>query len=353
MWNRNALSERLNLEWPILQAPMGDFTTPALAAGVSNAGGLGGLGMFGFSAEDAKRRINGFRQQSGGSLNVNYLLWPAPKDLPTDGGPIGARLQELYAEKGLGPVPPPATGAGEIAVDHLAMLADAKPEAVSVHFGLPDRETVSAIKDAGCYLICSATTVAEARSLEADGADAIIAQGAEAGGHRGTFSGVDISQQAGLFALLPQVVRAVSVPVIAAGGIADGHTIAAAIMLGASGVQLGTAFLRCAEAKVPDVHRAALATADDASTLVTHAVTGKPARMIRNRLVDEMSAVKEHALPFPAQLSVTKSLAEADDAELTTLYCGQSASLTREMLASELVATLGAESTARLNAFVS
>lgn len=164
MWNRNALSERLNLEWPILQAPMGDFTTPSLAASVSNAGGLGGLGMFGFSAEDAKRRIDGFRQQSGGSLNVNYLLWSAPKDVPADGGPVGARLQELYAEKGLGPVPTPVTGAGEITADHLDMLADAKPEAVSVHFGLPDRETVSVIKSAGCYLICSATTVAEARA---------------------------------------------------------------------------------------------------------------------------------------------------------------------------------------------
>lgn len=124
-------------------------------------------------------------------------------------------------------------------------------------------------------------------------------------------------------------------------------------MLGASGVQLGTAFLRCAEAKVPDVHRAALASTDDASTVVTKSVTGKPARMIRNRLVDEMNTLEAHTLPFPAQLSVTKSLAKAGDAELTTLYSGQSASLTREMSASELVAILGAETTARLNAFVS
>ena len=163
--------------------------------------------------------------------------------------------------------------------EHLAMLLRAKPEMVSFHFGLPHSEIVQAIKDAGIFIISSATTVAEAKTLEECGVDAIIAQGTEAGGHRGTFSGVDISMQPGLFALLPQVVDAVSVPVIAAGGVADGRQVAAAFMLGASAVQLGTAFLRCEEANVLDAHRAALREANDACTIVTDMITGRPARI--------------------------------------------------------------------------
>ena len=137
MWSRNALTERLNLKWPILQAPMGATVTPALAATVTNAGGLGGLGMWGFSAEDAARRIQTFRQQSGGSLNVNYPLWDHPGDLTNVGMPMRERLQGLYDEKGLGTVPAPQALAGEVSADHLAMLQETRPEVVSFHFGLP------------------------------------------------------------------------------------------------------------------------------------------------------------------------------------------------------------------------
>src|SRR3954447_19509747 len=269
MWPHNAFTERLKLKWPILQSPMGWLSTPALAAAVSNAGGLGGLGMWGFSAEDAERRIAGFRQQSGGSLNVNYPLWPKPNITREATDAMRARLQPHYDAKGLGLVPEPKGAASEVSAEHLAMLMRAKPEMVSFHFGLPPDEIVESIKDAGIFIISSATTVAEARMLEARGVDAIIAQGTEAGGHRGTFTGIDISQQAGLFALLPQVVDAVRVPVIAAGGVADGRTVAAAFVLGASAVQLGTAFLRCEEANVRDAHRAALADASESCTIVT------------------------------------------------------------------------------------
>jgi nitronate monooxygenase len=269
MWSRNALTERLNIRWPILQAPMGWLSTPALAGAVSNAGGLGGIGMWGFSAEDAERRIAGFRQQCGGSLNVNYPLWPEPKITAEVTEPMRKRLQAHYEAKGLGPVPKPEGAASDVSPEHLAMVLRAKPQIVSFHFGLPEQEVLDAIKGVGIFVISSATTVAEAKMLEHRGVDAVIAQGTEAGGHRGTFMGIDMSMQTGLFALLPQVVDAVRVPVIAAGGIADGRTVAAAFVLGASAVQLGTAFLRCEEANVLDAHRAALREATDACTIVT------------------------------------------------------------------------------------
>jgi nitronate monooxygenase len=330
---------------------MGELSTPALAAAVSNAGGLGGLGMWGFSAEEAERRIAGFRQQSGGSLNVNYPLWDDPGDLTNVGMPMRARIQVLYDAKDMGPVPIPEASASAVDAEQLAVLQETKPEVVSFHFGLPDRETVQAIKAAGIFILCSATTVAEARTLEANGVDGVIAQGTEAGSHRGTFSGVDFSMQSGLFALLPQVADAVSVPVIAAGGISDGRAVAAAFMLGASGVQMGTAFLRCGEANVLDAHRAALGTADDASTTMTDVVSGRPARFIKNRLIEDLSGPEVEPLPFPAQWSLTLPLEATGDRDVTALYAGQSVALTREMPAADLVQTIAAETSERLKAF--
>jgi nitronate monooxygenase len=351
MWPRNALTDRLNIRWPILQAPMGWLSTPALAAAVSNAGGLGGIGMWGFSAADAERRIAGFRQQSGGSLNVNYPLWPAPDVAPGVARAMQKRLQAHYDSKGLGPVPEPQGSAGDVSPEHLEMLLRAKPQMVSFHFGLPDQTILDTIRAAGIFVISSATTVAEAKMLERRGVDAIIAQGAEAGGHRGTFTGVEIGMQPGLFALLPQVVDAVRVPVIAAGGIADGRTIAAAFMLGASAVQIGTAFLRCEEANVLDAHRAALRDANEASTIVTDLITGRPARYIRNRLTDDLIASGLQPVAFPAQLSLTAPLGATGDRELTALFAGQSAALARDTTAAELVASLAAETSRRLSGF--
>jgi nitronate monooxygenase len=261
------------------------------------------------------------------------------------------RVQALYNAKDMGPIPTPEASGSGVDSDHLAMLRDTKPEVVSFHFGLPDRETVQAIKAAGIFILCSATTVAEARMLEADGVDCVIAQGTEAGGHRGTFSGVDIGLQPSLFALLPQVVDALSVPVVAAGGIADGRAIAAAFMLGASGVQLGTAFLRCEEAAVPDAYRAALDTTEDANTVVSTVVSGRPARFIKNRLIEDLSGPGAEPLPFPAQLDLTYPLEESGDRDFMGLYAGQAVALTRDMPAADLVRTLAAETTERLKAF--
>ena len=351
MWHRNSLTDRLKLNWPIFQAPMGELSTPALAAAVANSGGLGGLGMWGYSATEAERRIAGFRQMSGGSLNVNYPLWENPGDLTGTGQAMRMHVQALFDEHRLGPVPQPTASAGVIDADHLAVLQKMKPEVVSFHFGLPHDEIINAIKAAGTFVVCSATTVAEAKMLEASGVDAIIAQGTEAGGHRGTFSGIDIKMQPGLFSLLPQVVDAVGIPVIAAGGISDGRGIAAALMLGASAVQLGTAFLRCDEANVTHQHRASLSVANDMSTVVTDVMTGRPARFIKNRLIDELSRDGLFPLPFPAQSDLTQPLEKTGDFEFMSLYAGQSVALTRDMPASELVALLAEETSNRLRAF--
>ncbi len=349
MWSRNSLTEHLNLEWPIFQAPMGSMTTPALAAAVSNAGGLGGLGMWGLAAPDAERRIAGFRQQSAGAVNANYPLWSAPGDLRGTAPEMRQKLEAMFDEAGLGPMPEPVAEGFGVDDAHLDMLRRTKPEVISFHFGAPDAETLKAIKEIGCFTISSATTVAEARDLQALGIDAVIAQGAEAGGHRGTFSDVDTSLQAGLFALLPQVVDAVDVPVIAAGGIADGRTAAAAFILGASAVQVGTAFLLTEEANVPAAHRAALQNADDASTVVTSAISGKPARAIRNRLVDELSSLQP--IPFPGQQSVTGALKSAGDPQLSSMYAGQSAALARPMGAADLIRWLATDISKQLKKF--
>jgi len=351
MWPSNALTERLNLKWPILQAPMGSASTPGLAAAVSNAGGLGGLGMWGRTAEQAGRRIAGFRQQSGSSLNVNYPIWPDPAAPAEAAEAMRRHLQPHYDALGLGSVPQPQGVTSDVGPDHVALLLDTRPEVVSFHFGLPEPDVLGAIKSAGIFIMSSATTVAEARELERRGVDAIIAQGSEAGGHRATFTGVDISMQPGLFALLPQIVDAVGVPVIAAGGVADGRTAAAAFVLGASAVQLGTAFLRCEEADVRDAHRAALRQPTDAATFVTAAVSGRPARYIRNKLVDEMAGCGLQLLPVPAQYSLTQPLSDSGDPAWTVLMSGQSAALARDTTAVELVENLAEETTRRLRAF--
>lgn len=351
MWPHNALTERLGLDWPILSAPMTPFASPALAASVSNAGGLGGLGLTGFSLADATRRIATFRQQSGRSLNANLLIWPALGDLPEVDRSMRERLQGMYDLKGLGTLPELVGAGNEFGPEHLALFEAIRPEAVSFHFGLPCADMVQAIKALGAFVMSSATTVAEARALEAGGADAIIAQGTEAGGHRGTFSETDVSRQSGLISLLPQVVDAVGVPVIAAGGIVDGRSIAAAFMLGATGVQVGTAFLRCAEADISDAHRAALRDADDTNTRVTRLVTGRPARMIANQLTDTLGDLEAAALPFPAQSELTAPLAAGDDRDFLPLYASQSVALTRETSAADLMATLAEETERRLKAF--
>jgi nitronate monooxygenase len=343
MWPQNRLTERLNIQWPIFQAPMGGVSTSALAAAVSNSGGVGGLGMWGLTSEEAERLVAGFQQMSGGCLNINYPLWENPAEVSEEILERQKKLQKIYNEKGLGNLSVPTPSGGSIDENHLNMIEKLKPEVISFHFGLPDKEILSEIKALGIFVISSATTVKEAKFLAFQGADAIIAQGTEAGGHRGTFSETCISSQAGLISLLPQIVDNVTVPIIAAGGLADGRGIAAAFMLGASAVQIGTAFLSSEEANVHPEHRRVLSDATDENTFVTKLVTGKPARFIQNRLTTELEQENEDPLPFPAQSMLTARLKETGDGDLMGLYAGQSAALNRSLPASELVKRLCCE----------
>src|SRR5262249_33187892 len=283
--------------------------------------------------------------------NVNYPLWPEPSFTAEASEAMRRHLQPHYDAKGLGSVPQPSGVVSDVSPEHVAMLLEEKPEVVSFHFGLPDQEVIETLKSGGIFIQSSATTAAEARILERRGVDAVIAQGIEAGGHRATFSSVDISMQAGLFAFLPQIVDAVSVPVIAAGGIADGRTAAAAFMLGARAGQPGAAFIGCGEGNMYDADRAALAQADDSCTVVTDVISGRPARYIKNKLIDDLTTSGLRPLPIPAQLSLTFPLGAGGDRDFAVLLSGQSAALAKDTNATELVERFAAETTRRLRAF--
>jgi nitronate monooxygenase len=232
------------------------------------------------------------------------------------------------------------------------LVMESHPKVVSFHFGLPNKNLLARVRTAGAKIISSATSVDEARWLEDQGCDAIIAQGYEAGGHRGIFLTNDVSTQVGTLALVPQVVDAVKVPVIAAGGIADARGIVAAFALGASAVQIGTAYLLCPEAKISAVHRQALRNAKDNQTVLTNVFTGRPARGIANRLVREVGPMSDVAPDFPlaaAALAPLRAKSEmAGSADFTPLWSGQAARLTRELPAAELTKRLAAEALEKL-----
>ncbi|MEX0838416.1 MAG: DUF561 domain-containing protein, partial [Parvibaculum sp.] len=279
------------------------------------------------------------RQLTNQSFNLNFFVHQEPALDGYDATPMQRALEPYFGEFGLGDVPPPSVPAPAFNDEMLALLLELRPRVASFHFGLPSADAVKALKEAGIVILGSATTAAEARALESGGADAIIAQGHEAGGHRGTFlDHVDLGT-VGTMALVPQVVDAVRLPVIAAGGIGDERGIAAAFMLGAAGVQLGTAYLACPEASVHPVHRKALAEASDHSTVVTKLFSGRPARAIRNRLTEELRPHEGNAAPFPAQrplvAPLTSASAKANHAEFMQLWSGQAAALSRPEPAAE------------------
>ncbi len=353
MWPKRDLLDLLGIEHPILQAPMAGATTPALAAAVSNAGGLGALGCAMMTPDGFLADYRAADEATNRPLHVNFFTHAPPPDDADKAARARARMQPYFEELGLGAVPEAVATNFPFDDAMLAAVLEARPAVVSFHFGLPETAAVRAIQDAGAVVLSSATTVAEAVHLTAAGIDAVIAQGCEAGGHRGSFLDGDQGAGVGTMALVPQVVDAVDIPVIAAGGIADGRGIAAAFALGASGVQMGTAFLTCPEAGVPSVHKEALLSATDADTRVTRAFSGRPARGLANRFIDEM-APEDGALPaFPLMNTLTgplrKASAERGAPDFVAMWSGQAAGLNRALPAAALMAALIDEAQRRMN----
>ncbi len=339
-WPTTKLTDLLGIEHPIIQAPMAGASTPALAAAVSSAGGLGSLGCAIQTTEAFRADIGATQKATNRPIHVNFFAHQAPKPDAAKEARASALLAPYYAELGLGDVPPAIATHFPFDAAMLDAVLDVRPQILSFHFGLPGQDIVDAIKDAGIVLLSSATSVREAVDLEMRGVDAVIAQGWEAGGHRGTYLSSFEGARAGTMSLVPQVADAVKVPVIAAGGIADGRGIAAAFALGASGVQMGTAFLTCMEAGIPDVHKEILLKSSDDDTRVTKAFSGRPARGIVNRYIEEM-AVHEDELPdFPLVNTMTGPLRKASAAkgkgDFVALWSGQSVGLNRAMPAGEL-----------------
>ena len=346
VWTDRRLLDLLGIEHPIVQAPMAGASTPAMAAAAANAGCLGSLGCAMMTPEGYRSAVEQTRSATNRRINVNFFCHRPPEFDDQKSARAQARLKPFFDEMRLGEVP-------EIAVTHVpygdemhAAVMATRPGVVSFHFGLPEQRFVDELKADGAVILCSATTPAEARDLEARGVDAVIAQGWEAGGHQGTYL-TDVPAAIGTMALVPQVVDAVTVPVIAAGGIADGRGIAAALALGAAGVQIGTAFLTTAETGIPPVHVEALMASDGADTAMTRAFSGRPARGVLNRYMREMAA-HEDALPdFPILNTLTaplrKASAGANSPDFVALWSGQAVGLNRRGSVAELVDRLLAE----------
>ena len=335
------------IEVPVIQAPMAGVQAGALAAAVSEAGGLGSLPCALLAPEAMRRELELVRARTRKPFNVNFFCHaPPPEDAAREAAWRGA-LGAYYRELGIDPATIPAgPGRAPFTAESADILEAYEPAVVSFHFGLPSAGLLARVKGWGAKVLASATTVQEARWLEAHGVDAVIAQGLEAGGHRGMFLTADLTTQVGTFALLPQVVSAVKVPVIAAGGIADARGVAAAKALGAAGVQAGTAFLLCPESTTSAIHRAALRSEGARHTALTNLFTGRPSRGIVNRVMREMGTIRADAPEFPlATTAIAPLRAKAEAAgrgDFSPLWSGQNATGCREAPAAEVLAGLAA-----------
>jgi nitronate monooxygenase len=334
---------QLGQRFPIVQAPMAGADTPALAAAVSGAGGLGSLGCAYLTAAGIEAAAAEVRLRTDRPFALNLFARAEQPDDPAAAARVAPVLDEIRRELGIGP--PAPRSHGEPFEARLAAVIRARPAVFSFTFGMPTSEELAAVRGAGIFTVGTATTVAEAEALERLGVDAICAQGAEAGGHRGTFLGRFEDALIGTTALVRQIVHAVRVPVLAAGGIMDGAGIRAALALGAAGAQLGTAFLDCPEAGTRPAHRRALTSEAARVTTITRAFSGRPARGIRNRFVELFERVEP--APFPQQQQMTSDLraaaGTAGRVDLMQMWAGQAARLIRPMPAADLVTTLAAE----------
>ncbi len=342
MWPDRRLCDLLGIEHPIIQAPMAGSATPALAIAVSDAGGLGSLGCAEMPLTEIRTVAAAMRAGANRPFNLNFFIYPKPVADEAVFASARRRLQPWHDELGLGEPASelPAFHAG-FTKAKLDLLLELRPPVVSFHFGLPDDAAVASLKAAGIILLCTATTVAEAKALEARGVDAIIAQGWEAGGHRGSHRPTAPGQGIGTMALVPQVIDAVRLPVIAAGGIGDGRGIAAALALGACGVQMGTAFLSCDEAGTDAARRALLRKAADTDTMVTDAISGRSARTFRSRYAEDMERNRQRLPDFPSLYDLTDPLTGAGQTDVANFHLyGQAAALNVECPAVERVAQL-------------
>jgi len=341
------LRSLLGIELPIIQAPMAGVQGSALALAVSNAGGLGSLPCAMLSLDALREELSLLKAGTERPFNVNFFCHAPPAPSAAREAAWRAALAPYYAEYGIDASKIPAgPGRAPFSAEAADVLEPFRPAVVSFHFGLPAPALLERVRGWGAKILCSATTVAEACWLEARGVDAIIAQGVEAGGHRGIFLSEDLTTQVGTFALLPQVVKAVKLPVIAAGGIADANGVAAALALGAAGVQVGTAYLLCPEATTSAIHRAALKGEAACHTALTNVFTGRPARGIVNRIIAELGPLSAQVPAFPlatAALAPLRASAEArGSGDFSPLWSGQNASGCREVPAAELTRALAA-----------
>ena len=353
MWPDRRLIELFRIELPIVQAPVAGAMNWELAAEVAAAGGLGSLPCAMLNPEQVRSEMGKIRARTKNPINLNFFCHTPPVPNNAREARWRDRLAPYYRELAVDPAAPiPSSNRTAFDAVMCDVVEETKPDVVSFHFGLPAEPLLGRLRAAGFPVMSSATTAAEARWLEERGVAAVIAQGYEAGGHRGMFLSDDLAAQVGTFALIPQVVDAVKVPVIAAGGVTDARGIAAAFALGAAGVQMGTAYLWCPEAKISAPHRAALRSARDDGTAVTNLMTGRPARGFVNRIMREIGPISDVAPEFPlaaGALAPLRAKAEAQGSgDFSPLWAGQAASLGRALPAGELTRKLAADALARL-----
>ena len=333
------------IELPIIQAPMAGSSDAELVIAVSEAGGLGSLPCAMLTPDEVRTSYALIRQRTAKPVNFNFFCHRVPFQDEDRERQWLERLTSYYAELGVDPSAPVRfPNRNPFDEDMCGTVTELRPPVVSFHFGLPARPLLQRLRSAGIRILSSATTVREALWLQDEGCDAIIAQGFEAGGHRGMFLSQDPATQVGSMALVPQIVDAVQIPVIAAGGIGDGRGIAAAFALGASAAMLGTAYLTCPECRTSQVHRKALATAREDETVLTNVITGKPARSIGNRFIHETGPMNPRVPDFPrAAIAVAPLRAAAErlgSSDFSPLWAGQAARMCRNVPAGELTRLL-------------
>jgi nitronate monooxygenase len=336
-----SIAQLFDIAYPLIQAPMAGSQGNALAIAVSNAGGLGSLPCAMLTNDAIRNELEAIRAGTTAPYNVNFFVHHEPEPDPTAEAQWRETLAPYYAEFDIDPDDIPVAG-GRLPfnADVADVIEEFRPPVVSFHFGLPDSALFNRVRSWGSKIVASATTVDEGQWLEVCGVDAVIAQGIEAGGHRGMFLSGDLTTQVGTFALVPQLARTLSVPVIAAGGIADADGVHAAGALGASGVQVGTAYLLCPESTVGEVHRSALRSDASRHTALTNLFSGRPARGIVNRLMRECGPISDAVPAFPlagAALAPLRARAEQlGSGDFSPLWSGQRVVAANEMSASDL-----------------